>query len=73
MKFYAEIHHPTDSKVLWHYFIEGSDAESVREAVIKRVADEHGNGFLLDTGGAFILAIQNEETGALSGEKIQVV
>ena len=70
MKFYAEIHHPKDEKALWHYFLEAPDADSAREAVVKRVADEHANGFLLDTGGAFILVVQDEETGALYSTKI---
>lgn len=70
MKFYAEIHLPKDEKALWHYFTEGPDAESVRDAIIKRVAEEHSNGFLLETGGAYILVIEDEATGALYSTKI---
>lgn len=59
MKFYVEIHHPSEDKVLWHYFVEGPDAQSVHDAIAKRVAEEHADGFLLDTGGAFLVAIQD--------------
>ena len=70
MKFYAEIHHPKEEKTLWHYFLEAADAESARDFIVKRVAEEHANGFLLDTGGAYILVIQDEETGALYSNTI---
>jgi len=28
MKFYAEIRHPTEQKVLWHYFLEARDKQA---------------------------------------------
>jgi len=61
MKFYAVIRHPTEKKVLWHYFLEASDKQAASEAVAKRIASEHADGFLLDTGGAYILTIKEDD------------
>lgn len=65
MKFYAEIHHPHEDKVLWHYFLEAPDKETAAQAVRQQVLEEHSDGFLLDTGGLFILIVEEdkEETG----------
>lgn len=61
MKFYAEIIHPTEGTVLWHYFLEAPDKKAASDAVGKRVIEEHMNGFLLDTGGLFLLTVEEDK------------
>lgn len=63
MKFYAEILHPYEDKVLWHYFLEAPDEATAQGAVSKQVIAEHENGFLLDTGGLFIQIIEEDKEG----------
>lgn len=60
MKFYAEIHHPYQDKVLWHYFLEAPDKKAASDAIGLRVAEEHADGFLLDTGGLYLLFIEED-------------
>lgn len=61
MKFYAEIHHPTERKVLWHYFLEAANKEAAAAAVNKQVVAEHSNGFLLYTGGLYLLIVEEDK------------
>lgn len=61
MKFYAEIHHPTENTVLWHYFLEAPDKETASNAINKKVIEEHSDGFLLDTGGLYLLIIDEDK------------
>jgi hypothetical protein len=64
MKFYAEIHHPYENKVLWHYFLEAPDKETASKAIHQRVVAEHSDGFLLDTGGFYILLVEEDKEDA---------
>jgi hypothetical protein len=75
MKYYAEILHPYEDKVLWHYFLEAPDEATAQDAVRKQVMAEHTNGFLLDTGGLFLLIIEedNEGEGKLTIERISAM
>jgi hypothetical protein len=61
MKYYAEILHPHENKVLWHYYLEASDEETAKEAVEKQVVAEHSDGFLLDTGGLFLITVEEDK------------
>ncbi len=61
MKYYTEILHPTDNKVLWHYYLEAPDEETAREAITNQVVKEHSDGFLLDTGGLFMLIVEEDK------------
>jgi hypothetical protein len=61
MKFYAEILHPHDNRVLWHYYLEATDKETAEAAVNKQVVAEHSNGFLLETGGLYLLVVEEEK------------
>jgi hypothetical protein len=69
MKFYAEILHPYEDKVLWHYFLEAPDEATAGDAIGKQVIAEHSNGFLLDTGGLFLQIIEEDKEGE---EKLNV-
>jgi hypothetical protein len=60
MKFYAEILHPDKPVVLWHYFLEAPNKESATNAVNEQIIREHSDGFLLDTGGFYILVIEED-------------
>lgn len=61
MKFYAEVHHPTEHRVLWHYFLEASDKEVASNAIHRKVIEEHSDGFLLETGGLYLLTIEEDK------------
>ncbi len=61
MKYYAEILHPYESKVLWHYYLEAPDEETAKEAISKQVVAEHSNSFLLDTGGLFLITVEEDK------------
>ena len=58
--FYAEILHPYEDKVLWHYFLAARDKDAAQKAVTDQVIAEHSNGFLLDTGGLFLVTIEED-------------
>lgn len=61
MKFYVEILHPYEKKVLWHYWAEGPSEESVRELATKKFIEEQTNGILLETGGLFLVTVEEEK------------
>ena len=63
MKFYAEILHPYKDEVLWHYFLEAPDEATAQDAISKQVAAEHSDGFLLDTGGLYLLIVEEDKEG----------
>jgi hypothetical protein len=60
MKYYAEILHPNENKVLWHYYLEASDEATAKEAITNQVIIEHSDGFLLGTGGLFIVTVEED-------------
>lgn len=67
MKFYVEVLHPHEDRVLWHYYVEARDKEAAEMAVQKQVVADHQDGFLLETGGLFSLTVEehrDETTGA---------
>jgi hypothetical protein len=61
MKYYTEILHPTNNNVLWHYYLEAPDEETARKAIANKVVKEHSDGFLLDTGGLFMLILEEDK------------
>ena len=61
MKYYIEILHPAEDKVLWHYYLDAPDSKTAEYAVQKKVVDEHSNGFLLDTGGLFLITVEEDK------------
>jgi len=61
MKLYAEILHPTEEKVLWHYYLEAPSKEAAHSAITDQVIKEHSDGFLLDTGGLFLVTIEEDK------------
>jgi hypothetical protein len=63
-KFYVEILHPFEDKVLWHYFLEAPDKETAQNAINEKVFEEHSGGFLLDTGGMYLLTIEEDSERA---------
>ena len=60
-KYYAEILHPVEDKILWHYYLDSSDAATAKKAVSKKVVEEHSDGFLLDTGGLFLITVEEDK------------
>lgn len=63
-KFYAEILHPQDRSVLWHYYLKARDKDAAEAGVNKQVVAEHSGGFLLDTGGLYLLVVKEEKDAA---------
>jgi hypothetical protein len=61
MKYYVEILHPVEDKILWHYYLDAPDSKAAEYAVRKKVIEEHSNGFLLDTGGLFLIIVEEDK------------
>lgn len=60
-KFYIEILHPYETRVLWHYFMEAPSAEAAKEAARKKFLIDEMNGLLLETGGLFLLTCEEDK------------
>jgi len=60
-KFYIEILHPYENKVLWHYFMEATSAEAAKDAAGRRFMVEYKDSLLLEVGGFFLLTCEEEK------------
>jgi hypothetical protein len=60
-KFYAEIINPTNSEVLWHYYVNCPTKEDAKEFARTQFIKEHSNDLLLDTGGLFMVTVEETE------------
>ena len=61
MKFYIEILHPYESKVLWHYYVEAPSEAEARDFCGKKFMVEQYGDLLLDTGGFFMMTATEEK------------
>ncbi len=65
-KYYIEILHPYEKKVLWHYFADAVSEEVAKEAASQKFIAEQSDGMLLDTGGLFLVTAVEEKLQKVS-------
>jgi hypothetical protein len=59
-RYYVEILHPTEDKVLWHYYISAKTSKEATDECSQRFREDQKDDILLDTGGLFLITAEEE-------------